>query len=160
MPESTDGSQTSTVAPGNLSSLLSATRLKTSWGVAMFSKLGLQDKLLTPIILLTMIIGVIIGEFVPNVQAAFDTVRFDSVSAREYHSTHSDLHTITSFCISNSDSHRPHGNDVANPDQSAIRATSNHLLLPRDIPPHSRLDLFQLDHRTIHDAGCRLGKST
>lgn len=30
-----------------------------------------------------MIIGVIIGEFVPNVQEAFDTVRFDSVSVRE-----------------------------------------------------------------------------
>lgn len=50
----------------------------------MFSKLGLLDKLLTPIILLSMIIGVIIGEFVPGVQEAFDTVRFDSVSVRSY----------------------------------------------------------------------------
>jgi ACR3 family arsenite transporter len=49
----------------------------------MFSKLGILDKLLTPIILLSMIVGVIIGEFVPGVQAAFDTVRFDSVSVRK-----------------------------------------------------------------------------
>jgi hypothetical protein len=50
----------------------------------LFSELGLLNKLLTPIILLSMIVGVIIGEFVPNVQNAFNTVRFDSVSVREY----------------------------------------------------------------------------
>ena len=50
----------------------------------MFNKLGLLDKLLTPIILLSMIIGVVIGEFVPNVQNAFNTVRFDSVSVRKF----------------------------------------------------------------------------
>jgi ACR3 family arsenite transporter len=50
----------------------------------MFSELSLMDKLLTPIILLSMIVGVIIGEFVPGVQKAFDVVRFDKVSVREY----------------------------------------------------------------------------
>jgi hypothetical protein len=30
-----------------------------------------------------MFIGVIIGKYVSNVQKAFDTARFDSVSARE-----------------------------------------------------------------------------
>jgi len=30
-----------------------------------------------------MTVGVIIGEFAPKVQQAFDTARFDSVSARE-----------------------------------------------------------------------------
>ena len=29
-----------------------------------------------------MILGVVIGEFAPHVQEAFDTVRFDSVSVR------------------------------------------------------------------------------
>lgn len=50
-------------------------------------RLGILDKLLTPAILLAMIIGVIIGEFVPSVQSAFNTVRFKSVSLREYSST-------------------------------------------------------------------------
>ncbi|KZT08368.1 arsenical-resistance protein ACR3 [Laetiporus sulphureus 93-53] len=44
-------------------------------------KLSLMDKILTPAILVAMIVGVVIGEFVPNVQPAFDTARFASVSA-------------------------------------------------------------------------------
>ncbi|RPD59888.1 arsenical-resistance protein ACR3, partial [Lentinus tigrinus ALCF2SS1-6] len=44
-------------------------------------KLGILDRLLTPAILICMIIGVLIGNFVPGVQAAFDTARFQSVSA-------------------------------------------------------------------------------
>lgn len=50
----------------------------------LIKKLSLTDKLLTPAILLAMIVGVIIGEFVPGVQPAFDTARFASVSARMY----------------------------------------------------------------------------
>jgi ACR3 family arsenite transporter len=46
----------------------------------IFQKLSILDRLLTPAILLTMIIGVIIGEFVPRIQQAFDVARFDSVS--------------------------------------------------------------------------------
>ncbi|RDB19029.1 Arsenite resistance protein ArsB [Hypsizygus marmoreus] len=46
----------------------------------IFKKLSILDKLLSPLIILVMIVGVIIGEFVPNVQSAFDTVKFDSVS--------------------------------------------------------------------------------
>lgn len=49
----------------------------------IFKKLSLLDKLLSPLIILVMIIGVVIGEFVPGVQAAFDTVRFSSVSVRK-----------------------------------------------------------------------------
>jgi hypothetical protein len=52
--------------------------------VELFKKLSIFDRFLTPAILLAMIIGVIIGEFVPNVQHAFDTIRFDSVSVREW----------------------------------------------------------------------------
>ncbi|CCM00266.1 uncharacterized protein FIBRA_02296 [Fibroporia radiculosa] len=48
---------------------------------ALLKKLSLTDKLLTPAILVAMIVGVVIGEFVPNVQPAFDTARFASVSA-------------------------------------------------------------------------------
>ncbi|KIK73605.1 hypothetical protein PAXRUDRAFT_836229 [Paxillus rubicundulus Ve08.2h10] len=47
---------------------------------ALFQKLGIFDRLLTPLILICMVIGVVIGEFVPGVQPAFDTVQFNSVS--------------------------------------------------------------------------------
>jgi arsenite transporter len=50
----------------------------------LFKRLSMLDRLLTPLIILAMIIGVVIGEFVPHVQQAFDTVRFDSVSVRTY----------------------------------------------------------------------------
>ncbi|KAG5640808.1 hypothetical protein DXG03_006955 [Asterophora parasitica] len=46
----------------------------------ILKELSLLDKLLSPLIVVVMIIGVVIGVFVPNVQKAFDTVRFDSVS--------------------------------------------------------------------------------
>ncbi|KAL6298250.1 sodium bile acid symporter family-domain-containing protein [Sparassis latifolia] len=47
---------------------------------ALVKRLSIIDRLLTPAILLAMITGVLIGEFVPGVQAAFDTVRLQSVS--------------------------------------------------------------------------------
>ncbi|KAH7915932.1 sodium bile acid symporter family-domain-containing protein [Hygrophoropsis aurantiaca] len=46
----------------------------------LFTKLSILDRLLTPCILLCMILGVVIGEFVPGVQQAFDTVQFKGVS--------------------------------------------------------------------------------
>jgi len=46
-------------------------------------KLGITDRLLTPLILLFMILGVIIGEFAPDqVQKAFDTAQLEGVSVR------------------------------------------------------------------------------
>lgn len=47
---------------------------------ALFKELSILDRLLTLAILMAMIIGVIIGEFAPDVQHAFDTARFDNVS--------------------------------------------------------------------------------
>ncbi|KAH8084865.1 sodium bile acid symporter family-domain-containing protein [Cristinia sonorae] len=47
---------------------------------ALIKRLSLLDRLLTPTILVCMIVGVVIGEFVPNVQKAFDTVSFNHVS--------------------------------------------------------------------------------
>ena len=46
-------------------------------------ELSILDRLLTPLVLLSMIVGVIIGEFVPGVQHAFDTATFGDVSLRE-----------------------------------------------------------------------------
>ncbi|KAJ7848592.1 sodium bile acid symporter family-domain-containing protein [Mycena olivaceomarginata] len=46
----------------------------------LFKRLSILDRLLTPAILVAMIVGVIIGEYVPTVQEAFDTARFDGVS--------------------------------------------------------------------------------
>jgi hypothetical protein len=51
--------------------------------VVLFKKLGIFDRLLTPLILVSMVVGVLIGNFVPGIQAAFDTVKLDSVSVRE-----------------------------------------------------------------------------
>ncbi|KZV76086.1 arsenical-resistance protein ACR3 [Peniophora sp. CONT] len=46
-----------------------------------FMELSWTDRLLTPAILLSMIVGVIIGEFVPGVQQAFDLAQFRGVSS-------------------------------------------------------------------------------
>ena len=47
------------------------------------SRLSLLDRLLAPLILLCMIVGVLIGVFVNGVQEAFNTVEFHGVSVRE-----------------------------------------------------------------------------
>ncbi|KAF8348153.1 hypothetical protein F5887DRAFT_952357 [Amanita rubescens] len=49
----------------------------TSQGV--FLGLSIQDRLLSPLIVLVMVVGVVIDEFCQSVQHAFDTV-FDGVS--------------------------------------------------------------------------------
>ena len=60
------------------------TKLITDRLSALFQRLGILDRLLTPLILISMIVGVVIGEFVPGVQSVFDTVQFDSVSVRRW----------------------------------------------------------------------------
>ncbi|KAF5329670.1 hypothetical protein D9619_009444 [Psilocybe cf. subviscida] len=45
-----------------------------------FRELSILDKLLTPLVLLSMILGVVIGNFAPNVRSALDTAKFDGVS--------------------------------------------------------------------------------
>jgi ACR3 family arsenite efflux pump ArsB len=52
---------------------------------AVFHELSILDRLLTPLILVCMIMGVAIGACVDGVQEAFDTVRLREVSVREYH---------------------------------------------------------------------------
>lgn len=58
-------------------------------------QLSWLDRLLSPLILLSMIIGVIIGEFAPNVQSTFDTVKLHNVSARSYEYTRMSICTLT-----------------------------------------------------------------
>ncbi|KAF7350128.1 Arsenite resistance protein ArsB [Mycena venus] len=48
--------------------------------IDVFKRLSILDRLLTPAILITMVVGVIIGEYVSTVQDAFNTARFDGVS--------------------------------------------------------------------------------
>lgn len=48
-------------------------------------KLSLLDKLLTPLVLASMVLGVILGEFVPSMRDALDAARFDTVSLRKSH---------------------------------------------------------------------------
>ena len=86
--------------------------------IAIFKELGLLDRLLTPLIILFMIIGVIIGEFAPHIRDAFDTVRFDSVSVRALlsdieHVFNSDP-KFSSYCRGSS------SHDVAYPHQGSI----------------------------------------
>jgi hypothetical protein len=51
---------------------------------ALYSELSILDRLLTPLILVFMIVGVVIGEFVSGIQEAFDTVQLNGVSVRTY----------------------------------------------------------------------------
>ncbi|KAJ6550280.1 sodium bile acid symporter family-domain-containing protein [Mycena capillaripes] len=46
----------------------------------VFKRLSIFDRLLTPAVLIAMIVGVLIGVYVPTVQTAFNTARFDGVS--------------------------------------------------------------------------------
>jgi hypothetical protein len=59
-----------------------------------FQELSLQDKLLTPFVLLSMILGVIIGEFAPSVREKLDTAKFQSVSLRKSRSLFSPLPVV------------------------------------------------------------------
>lgn len=61
----------------------------------LFLQLNWLDRLLSPLILLSMIIGVIIGQFAPNVQSAFDTVKLHNVSARAYKHTGMTVYALT-----------------------------------------------------------------
>jgi hypothetical protein len=69
------------VAPSTFETNMNIPRI---FFIELFKRLSILDRLLTPLIIFAMIIGVIIGEFAPHVQQAFDTVRFDSVSVRAY----------------------------------------------------------------------------
>ncbi|EJF59410.1 arsenical-resistance protein [Dichomitus squalens LYAD-421 SS1] len=48
---------------------------------ALLNKLSILDRLLTPAILVCMVVGVLIGNYLPGVQAAFSIAQFQSVSA-------------------------------------------------------------------------------
>ncbi|KAM6499650.1 arsenical-resistance protein ACR3 [Amanita muscaria] len=47
---------------------------------AVFRRLSIQDRLLSPLIIIVMVVGVVVGEYHQNVQHAFETVRFYGVS--------------------------------------------------------------------------------
>lgn len=73
------------VVPQGMIVCLSLGPMRTSrYFLELFKRLSIFDRLLSPLIILAMIIGVLIGEFTPHVQQAFDTVRFNSVSVRTY----------------------------------------------------------------------------
>jgi ACR3 family arsenite transporter len=47
---------------------------------AVFRELSIQDRLLSPLIIVVMVIGVVVGNYRPNIQHAFQTARFYGVS--------------------------------------------------------------------------------
>ncbi|CAA7266064.1 unnamed protein product [Cyclocybe aegerita] len=54
--------------------------LSTSSRPAPFKELSILDKLLTPFVFVSMIVGIILGEFAPGVRDALDTAKFVGVS--------------------------------------------------------------------------------
>ncbi|KAJ3490401.1 hypothetical protein NLI96_g1499 [Meripilus lineatus] len=76
--ENNDPIPTNGVSRFDLTYHLSVIKLAPSTGI--FRRLSVIDKLLTPAIFVAMVVGIVIGEFVPSVQEAFDTVQFKSVS--------------------------------------------------------------------------------
>lgn len=126
--------------------------------IAIFKELGLLDRLLTPLIILFMIIGVVIGEFAPHIRDAFDTVNFDNVSVRALfpdikHVFNTDP-KFSSYCRW-SGSH-----DVAYPNQGSIRTPPTSILVFTHMDPPRHLLRSELDYRAIHDARARLGHSS
>lgn len=51
---------------------------------APFRELSITDKLLTPLILCSMILGVVLGEFAPKMREALNAAKFDNVSLRKF----------------------------------------------------------------------------
>ena len=47
-----------------------------------FKELSILDRLLTPLVFITMVVGVVLGEFAPSVRNALNTAKFDGVSIR------------------------------------------------------------------------------
>ncbi|KAF8802149.1 arsenical-resistance protein ACR3 [Phlegmacium glaucopus] len=45
-----------------------------------FKELSILDRLLTPFVFIAMVVGIVIGEFVPSVQSALNTAKFNGVS--------------------------------------------------------------------------------
>lgn len=77
-------------------------RVRTDHFTAMFQELSLLDRMLTPLILIFMIVGVIIGHYAPEVKDALDTVKFYGVSARKSFSNRAverDLTVILAIAI-------------------------------------------------------------
>ena len=102
-----------------------------------------------------MIIGVIIGVFVKNVQEAFNTVEFHGVSVRECPRRAFDK--VTAQSLSNSDCYWSHHHDVAYPDQSPLREPFPYLPFTQTLDPSIHLPRSQLDHWSTRDACPRVG---
>ena len=49
-----------------------------------FKELSILDQLLTPLVFITMVVGVVLGEFAPSIRNALNTAKFDGVSIRAH----------------------------------------------------------------------------
>lgn len=68
-----------------------------SLGPAPFRELSITDRLLTPLILCSMILGVVLGEFAPKMREALNAAKFDKVSLRKSISLFQNSATLNSF---------------------------------------------------------------
>jgi hypothetical protein len=126
--------------------------------VAVFQELSLLDRLLTTIILLSMIVGVLIGVYVDGVQEAFDVVQLHDVSVRTCGS-------LAGICRQNltyaySHCHWTPCHDVANSDEGALRKPSTALQINEDVEAHLYLPSPKLDHWTACHVWYGMGNTT
>lgn len=114
--ENNDPIPTNGVSRFDLTYHLSVIKLAPSTGI--FRRLSVIDKLLTPAIFVAMVVGIVIGEFVPSVQEAFDTVQFKSVSLREHRVP---TQVFKPHIILLSHCNRSHCHDVPRPHEGQVR---------------------------------------
>lgn len=105
-----------------------------------FKSLGILDRFLAVWIFLAMLIGILLGNFVPNAGPALQQGKFVGVSVPIGESIHGRLYCRTIEPLTKS-SGWPAGDDVPNPVQSAVRKA------PRDISHERNLDSTRLQCR-------------
>jgi hypothetical protein len=116
----------------------------------IFKELSILDRLLTPLILVCMIVGVLIGNYVSGVQEAFDTVCGPSFPLAT---------TVVDNMIC-SHRHRSTCHDVANSHEGPIRGTSQATLTTVHVDACSHLSRIELDCRSFHHARSCVGNIT
>jgi len=107
--------------------------------------------LLTPLVILFMTIGIIIGGASPHIREVFERIKFGGVPAREPHAYPNVriLRSVHSHCRW-SDRH-----DVARPNKSPIRRIPHNFLFFDYMGTHRDIIRPQLDYWAVADA--RLG---
>jgi len=84
---------------------------------APFKELSILDRMLTPLVFVAMVVGILLGEYVPSIRTALDTAKLDSVSLRTFCATYEKQQMLRVLYSHRNWSHR---HDVACPHQSEL----------------------------------------